>query len=98
MRDLSRDAKVNCEMFLNELEELTGVGPGGATMEELRARMPESARGHSARCTSCEEALQDFAEARKALEPMRAGLPEAGPWFTVRVMNAIGAEEEELEE
>lgn len=98
MRDLSKDAKVNCEMVLNELEELTADGPRGATLEELRARMPEAIRAHSARCTSCEEALQDFAETRKALEKMKEGLPEAGPWFTTRVMASIRAQEEEIEE
>lgn len=98
MKDLSKDAKVNCEMFLNELEEFTADGLSGAMPEQLRARMTEALRAHGARCTSCEEALQDFAETRKALEQMRTGLPEAGSWFTVRVMNAIAAEEEEIEE
>ena len=98
MKDLSKDVKVNCEMFLSELEELRVDGPRGATLEELRARMPEAMRAHGAGCTSCEEALQDFVETRKALEKMKEGLPEAGPWFTTRVMASIRAKEAQIEE
>ena len=92
------DARVNCERFLNELEGLPAEGAGGATAEELLAKMPVAAREHVLRCTGCSEALQDFAETRQALEGMKAGLPEAGPWFTARVMGAIRAKEAEIEE
>ena len=98
MRDLPMGEKVNCEMFLNELEGLTVDGPSGATPEVLRARMTEAAQAHGVRCTNCREALQDFADTRKALEGIKEGLPEAGPWFTARVMAAIGAQEEEIED
>jgi hypothetical protein len=98
MNNSPRDTKVDCERFLNELEELQADGPGVATPEELLTRVPGPAREHGVRCTSCEEALQDFAETRRELVGMRKGLPEAGPWFTARVMGAIRAREQEMEE
>ena len=98
MNQRPRDTKVNCERLLNELEELQTDGPGVATAAELLTRIPASARGHAARCGSCEEALQDFAETRRELARMREGLPEPGPWFTARVMGAIQARENEIEE
>jgi hypothetical protein len=88
----------SCEWFLNELEELPVDRPRGATPEEVLARMPEAAREHAAVCRNCAEALADFAETRKALEEMKAELPEAGPWFSGRVMAAIRAKEEEIDE
>lgn len=98
MNNSPRDTKVDCESFLNELEELETGGPGVTTSEELLTRIPEAAREHAARCTSCEEALQDFAETRRELARMGEGLPEAGPWFTARVMGAIRVKEQEIEE
>jgi hypothetical protein len=98
MSDRPKDTKENCEWFLNELEELPAEGPKWTTPQELLTRMPEAAREHAARCANCEAALQDFVDTRRALEEMRAGLPEAGPWFTGRVMAAIVAQEEEIEE
>jgi hypothetical protein len=98
MNESPRDTKVNCEWFLNELEESPADGPGAATAEDLLARIAAAAREHAARCTSCAEALQDFAETRGELVRMREGLPEPGPWFATRVMAAIRAKEEEIEE
>lgn len=98
MNERSANARVNCEWFLNELEGLPADGPGGARPEELLTRMAAGAREHAARCASCEQALQDFVETRNALEGMKAGLPEAGRWFTSRVMGAIRVREEEIEE
>ncbi|MGB7846741.1 MAG: hypothetical protein WBL63_14080 [Candidatus Acidiferrum sp.] len=98
MRDRPEITKENCEWFLNELEELPADELAGTSPEELLARMPEAARKHSVGCGNCEEALRDFAETRRALEEMKPGLPEAGPWFTSRVMGAIRAEEEQIEE
>ena len=98
MSNRPKDAKENCDWFLNELEGLPTDGPGGTTPEELLKRMPEAAGEHARRCPSCEEGLRDFAETRKALVGMKAGMPEAGPWFTGRVMAAIEAQEAEIEE
>jgi hypothetical protein len=98
MNDSPRDTKVSCERFLNELEELEVGGPGAATAKELLTRMPGAVREHAAQCTSCEEALQDFAVTRRELIAMREGLPEGGPWFAARVMAAIRTKEAEIEE
>ncbi len=98
MSKRAKNTKENCDWFLNELEGLATDGPRGTIPEELLGRMPDAAREHARRCTSCEAALKDFAETRSALKGMKAGMPEAGPWFTVRVMAAIKAQEEEIEE
>jgi hypothetical protein len=98
MKVLPKDAEVNCEWFLNELEGLPTNGPKGATAEVLLSRLPEEAREHALRCAECGAATQEFAETRRALENMAETLPKAGPWFTQRVMQAIAAQEEEIEE
>ena len=96
MSNLSRKAKQDCEWFLNELERMPV--DARAVAAELLGRMPELAQEHGVQCASCSAALQDLAETRKALEGMKEGMPEAGPWFVARVMAAIRAEEEEIEE
>jgi hypothetical protein len=94
MKDFPNEAnKMNCDTFLSELEALA---PGN--FEELLARLPVPAREHIAQCASCREALNDLAETRAALAPMRAALPRPGPWFVTRVLNAIAAREREIEE
>lgn len=98
MSDRPVDKNENCEWFLNELEGLPAEEPKAAAPEECLARMPEAARVHAKHCASCAAALRDFAETRRALEGMKGKLPEAGPWFTKRVMAAIGAREAEIEE
>jgi len=98
MSELPREEKVNCEWFRDELEAIPANGPGRASAEELLRRLPESAREHAAGCAECRMALEDFAETRVALEGMVGTLPEPGPWFTRRVMQAVAAQEAELEE
>jgi len=98
MSGLPREEKVNCEWFRDELEALPAKGPGVASAEELLRQLPESTRQHAAECTECRMALEDFAETRLALEGMFGTLPEPGPWFTRRVMQAVAAQEAELEE
>ncbi len=90
--------RVNCELFLNELEALPTDALRGATAAEWRSALPQETQGHAAQCAECEAALQDFAVTRLALARMQESLPEAGPWFTRRVMNAIDAQEIEMEE
>ena len=41
--------------------------------------------------------VQSFVTTREALGAMKELLPEAGPWFTARVMAAVKATESELE-
>ena len=98
MNNLPEETKVNCEWFLNELEMLPKDGPEGSSPEKLVAGMPEAAREHVVRCRSCELALKDLGDTRKALAGMKEELPEAGTWFAPRVMAAIRRREAEVEE
>ncbi len=98
MRELPKDANVNCEWFLNELEGLPSNGAKSVTAEVLLSELTETAREHAQRCAECGAALRDFAETRRALEGMAESMPQAGPWFTGRVMHAIAEKEEEIEE
>jgi hypothetical protein len=98
MNNVPKGTNVNCEWFLNELEMLPADGRNGAAPEKFLTGLPEAAREHASQCAPCESALQDFAETRNALEGMKAGPPEAGPWFVVRVMAAIRSKEEAIEE
>ncbi len=96
MSNFPDGAKVNCEEFLNELEQL----PGDATLATAHALrgLPAPMRAHGQACADCAAALEDFVETRKALAPMKALLPEAGPWFAKRVMANISAREDEIDE
>jgi hypothetical protein len=98
MNSVPKGTNVNCERFLHELEMLPAGGRNGPAPEEFLKGLPEAAREHASQCARCESALLDFSEARNALEGMKAGLPEAGPWFVVRVMSAIRSKEEAIEE
>jgi hypothetical protein len=98
MNGLPKKEQVNCDWFLTELEGLPTDGPRGATADALLEKLPEAARAHAVKCADCEGALQDFAETRKLFVGVQEALPEAGPWFIRRVMQAIGAQEEEIEE
>lgn len=98
MKELPKGERVNCEWFLNQLEGLSANALRVTTAEVLLARLPEAARTHASRCAECTAALADFAETRQALSDVSESLPHAGPWFTRRVMQAIAAQEEEIEE
>ena len=98
MMQLPKGERVNCEWFLNALEELPANGSENARPEVFLTKLPEAAREHAAHCSDCRAAVQDFAETRRALEALQHEMPEAGPWFTRRVMNAITAQEREFEE
>ena len=81
--------------MIGELEELPGGE--GESAEVLLARLPEAAREHAAKRAACENAVRDFVDTRLALVEMKESLPEAEPWFTTRVMQAIAAQEEAIE-
>ncbi|HTQ96783.1 MAG TPA: hypothetical protein VMH89_08255 [Candidatus Acidoferrum sp.] len=89
---------MNCELFLGELEALETNAPKVSTAEGLLLRLTDAAREHATGCGECRAALEDFAETQRALARMEESLAEPGPWFTRRVMNAIAAQEAELEE
>jgi hypothetical protein len=96
MNDTPKGPGVNCEWLLSELEALPMDEAIGGTAQVWMLRMPPDVRGHAAECANCRQSLEDFAETRSMLAQM--DLPEAGPWFTRRVMNAIALKEAELEE
>jgi hypothetical protein len=101
MKEMPNGAGVNCEWFLNELEGLPAGEGAGDTPEVLLLSLPEPAQRHAASCAECKSALEDFAETRSAFAheaDMSDFLPEPGPWFIPRVMNAIAAEEAAIEE
>ena len=89
---LNRDEQ-NCRRFLDALEELPLSGSIRKSAEEWRAELPEAEEVHAGTCEACRTALEEFAETRNALAGVT--VQEAGPWFTVRVMAAINAREEE---
>lgn len=96
MRELPLDEKINCEWLQNELEGLPPGNVGAAS--GLLAQLTEETRAHVALCAACQDTLQDFADTRQVLAAMGENLPQAGPWFTTRVMGAIAAQEKEAEE
>ena len=85
----------DCRNFREALDELPVKGDGRLSTKEWREELPPTETLHAERCQACREALEDFAETRKALAGIKA--PEAGPWFTARVMAAIAAREKEEE-
>ncbi|HXC48284.1 MAG TPA: hypothetical protein VNU20_08315 [Candidatus Sulfotelmatobacter sp.] len=89
---MNREEK-NCRRFLDALEELPLSGNTRMSAEEWRAELPEVEEVHGGTCEACRAALEEFAATRNALAGMT--VQEAGPWFTVRVMAAINAREEE---
>jgi hypothetical protein len=83
----------NCRRFLDALEELPLSANTRKSAEEWRAELPEVEEKHAGSCEACRMALEEFAETRNALAGVT--VQEPGPWFTVRVMAAINAREEE---
>jgi hypothetical protein len=87
--------QVNCQRFLDALEDLPLSGNSRKSAEEWRAELPEADEEHAGSCEACRMALEEFAETRNALVGIT--VQEAGPWFTARVMAAITAREREEE-
>jgi hypothetical protein len=87
-----------CRRFLDEMETVPVSDGRDGTAEVTLERMSSGARGHAASCADCRAALEEMLDTRRALQPMSARAAEAGPWFATRVMAAIRARENELEE
>jgi hypothetical protein len=87
-----------CRRYLEELEGVAASDAGETTGPSVLAQMSSEARGHAEVCAECRGAVEDLAETRRALLPMSAPVAEAGPWFAARVMAAIRARGNELEE
>ncbi|HET7108960.1 MAG TPA: hypothetical protein VFI38_19255 [Candidatus Acidoferrum sp.] len=85
--------EANCRRFLDALDELPLSGTVRKSAEEWRAELPATEDEHAGRCEACRTALEEFAATRNELVGM--AVQEPGPWFTARVMAAIGARERE---
>jgi len=96
MGNLFPEDNKDCGNFREALDELPVKGDGRLSVNEWREELPAAEALHAERCEACREALEDFAEMRQALAGIKA--PEAGPWFTARVMAAIAARAKEEEE
>ena len=84
-----------CEELLSDLEELRIEGSSEA---EVSSALTGASRQHAMHCEECRSAIEDFVATREGLAPMKKALPEAGPWFTARVMAAVKSAENEIEE
>lgn len=95
MSETRRLGRPECDGVLDELEELKAgeVTPG----EVLRALTAGSSR-HAMACENCRAAIEDFVETREGLAAMTEPVPQSGPWFVARVMAAVKAAENEIEE
>jgi hypothetical protein len=98
MAGLPKETKMGCEKFVKELEGLPPEEKKNAAPVELLGQMTGSARAHVPECAVCKQALEDFQETRNVLTGLRENAPAPGPWFTTRVMRAIAARENEMEE
>ena len=87
-----------CRRFLEEMEGLPASEEREGRAEATLGGMSSEARRHAAECADCREAVEELVETRKTLSPMSVPVAEAGPWFATRVMAAIRARENELEE
>ena len=87
-----------CGDFQEELEGLAASSAAEVTVPGILAQLTSEARGHAEVCGECGRAVEDLVETRKALLPMRTEVAEPGPWFVARVMAAIHAKENEVEE
>jgi hypothetical protein len=98
MNNLGRE-EGKCAAFLEELERVPGGATGTMMNGEWTGQLSADGREHARACAGCGAALQDFAETRRLLaNGMTATVAEPGPWFSARVMAAIAARENEIEE
>lgn len=85
----------DCQSFRDALEAMPVNNELRLGVENLLEEFPGDVEAHGTRCAACRAALEEFVETRNALAGMN--VPQAGPWFTARVMSAIAAKEREDE-
>jgi hypothetical protein len=95
MGNLFQRENKDCRSFRDALDELPVKGGARTNAGAWLGELPAEDAAHAGSCEVCREALEEFAETRNALSAMKA--PEAGPWFTARVMAGIAAREKEEE-
>ena len=87
----------DCQSFRDALEAMPVSSELHLSVENLLEELPEEMKAHGVRCEACRATLEEFVETRNALAGMSMNTPQAGPWFTARVMSAIAAKEREDE-
>ena len=89
-----------CERFREELELVPLPEGEQVDRNGLLVKLSAEFRGHAEVCGSCLEAVDDLIETRNMLVKV-VGEPaanEPGAWFSRKVMNAIAAQEGEIEQ
>ena len=95
MSETRRMGRPECDEVLDELEELRA---GEVTAGEVQSALTAESSRHAMACQECRAAIDDFIEAREGLAAMAESQPQPGPWFVARVMAAVKAAENEIEE
>jgi len=93
-----RPGKFECERFLEALETTRSDRGAEATAEALLGHVNEPVRSHAGACPDCQAAVEEMAVTRRELARLSEDGVEPGAWFTTRVMGAIRAKENEIEE
>lgn len=93
-----RPERLRCEQFLEALETTWTERGEETTPGVLLGSLNERARAHAVGCESCQTAVKELVLTRNELGRLWEGPPEPGSWFTARVMGAIQAKENEIEE
>ncbi len=99
------DTSDKCATLLDALESVDPLAEFGApqTAESFRLsllrELPDDIRTHLTVCSTCREIVDDFAGTREALQPLafEIAAQQPGPWFAGKVMNAIRAQENEMD-
>ncbi len=89
-----------CERFLESLESARLSGEESVERTGMLTRMPAELRRHAGVCGNCADALDDFVGTRSLMLTGARGVAvlEPGPWFASKVMRAIAAKENEIEQ
>ena len=98
MLNLPEKLNEECRRLQDAVASVAGVEPAALSEGTLLAQLPLASAEHVRLCVTCAEAISSLLSTREALRPLIADAPAAGPWFTTRVMAAIKAKENELEE
>src|SRR5450755_1948754 len=95
MLNLGKNHKDECGPFHDSLEALQLSAGFEIDRLQVLAELPVTARRHAEACPACLQAVDDFAVMRNLLRPLAQEIasPPSAPWFSVKVMNAIAAQE-----
>jgi hypothetical protein len=95
---LFQNNKDLCGPFHEALEAVQLSPNAQVDRLDVLARLPVDVRQHALTCTTCLEAVDEFAAVRNLLLPHRTlAAPAPNPWFSSKVINAITAQQAEFE-